>query len=296
MVTDSNHPFSLKIFLPDGTPEGLRILEKSNWTGCGVYFPRPVFPEAKKRDEFFRTGVYILVGASDDKGLPTVYIGQGDVVRDRLDKHYSRKDFWTWCVFFVSKDESLNRAHVQHLEARLIKLATDAKRCLLDNSAAPNPPHLSEADIADVESFLADVLSILPLTGLTVFEKPKRPSRKQRTFLARTKGIEAKGHESPEGFVVREGSLAVSAEVKSIQGYLSSLRRDLLKQGVLEPADDALRFTQDYTFSSPSTAAGVVLARSANGRQEWKTSDGTTLKELQESEVPADTANGDENE
>jgi hypothetical protein len=45
------------------------------------------------------------------------------------------------------------------------------------------------------------------------------------------------------------------------------------------------QFTQDYTFSAPSTAAAVVLGRSANGRVEWKGADGRTLKELQEAEA-----------
>ena len=43
-------------------------------------------------------------------------------------------------------------------------------------------------------------------------------------------------------------------------------------------------FTQDYGFSSPSTAA-VVLARSANGRLEWKAADERTLTEIQETEA-----------
>jgi len=47
------------------------------------------------------------------------------------------------------------------------------------------------------------------------------------------------------------------------------------------------RFTQDYSFSSPSTAAAVVLGRSANGRIEWKDAQGRTLKELQEAEAGA---------
>lgn len=34
------------------------------------------------------------------------------------------------------------------------------------------------------------------------------------------------------------------------------------------------RFSQDYVFSSPSTAAAVVLGRSANGRIEWKDAKG----------------------
>ncbi|MGB6649164.1 MAG: DUF4357 domain-containing protein, partial [Bacteroidota bacterium] len=43
--------------------------------------------------------------------------------------------------------------------------------------------------------------------------------------------------------------------------------------------------TQDYTFASPSTAAGVMLGRSANGRIEWKTADGKTLKSIQDAEA-----------
>ena len=46
-----------------------------------------------------------------------------------------------------------------------------------------------------------------------------------------------------------------------------------------------LRLTQDYVFSSPSTAAMVLLGRTANGRVEWKRSDGTTLKEMQDSAI-----------
>ena len=44
------------------------------------------------------------------------------------------------------------------------------------------------------------------------------------------------------------------------------------------------QFTQGYSFSTTSTAA-VVLARSANGRVEWKAADGRTLKEIQEAEA-----------
>jgi hypothetical protein len=43
-----------------------------------------------------------------------------------------------------------------------------------------------------------------------------------------------------------------------------------------------LFFVQNYEFPSPSTAARVVLGRSANDRTEWQTSDGRTLKKLQE--------------
>ena len=39
-------------------------------------------------------------------------------------------------------------------------------------------------------------------------------------------------------------------------------------------------FSQDVTFTSPSTAASVVLAQSANGRELWRTEgDGRSYNE-----------------
>src|SRR5260370_39532220 len=57
----SNQPrrgFSIRIYLVDGLPDGLRIVEKSNWTGKAVVCPRSRFPDAKSRLEFGRTGGY----------------------------------------------------------------------------------------------------------------------------------------------------------------------------------------------------------------------------------------------
>ena len=46
-----------------------------------------------------------------------------------------------------------------------------------------------------------------------------------------------------------------------------------------------MKFTQDYRFDSPSTAAGVILGRTANGRIEWKDSGGRPLKHIQTDET-----------
>jgi hypothetical protein len=63
------------------------------------------------------------------------------------------------------------------------------------------------------------------------------------------------------------------------------LRQELIDNGVLQADNGNYKFAQDYAFSSPSTAAAVVLGRSANGRIEWKDGQGRTLKELQEREA-----------
>jgi hypothetical protein len=165
-------------------------------------------------------------------------------------------------------------------------LAAEAKRSDIDNGNTPQLPALSEADVADAESFLADVLLCLPVVGVSLFEKAKAAaSTKGGDLLLRAKGIDAHAIDNQEGFVVRAGSTAVKTETASIQVYLAELRRALVDKGVLVDAGELYRLTQDYTFNSPSTAAGVLLGRAANGRTEWKDAQGRTLKELQEAAV-----------
>ena len=94
-------------------------------------------------------------------------------------------------------------------------------------------------------------------------------------------GAEGKGREIKDGFVVLAGSRARAAETKAIHNYLHELRKQLLDKGVLVPDGDHLLFTQDFRFASPSTAAGVLTGRAANGRTAWKTSEGKTLKAIQ---------------
>jgi hypothetical protein len=245
------HPkqgFSVRIFIPDGEPEGLKIVEKSNWTGQGIVFPRSLFADTRQRPELKRTGVYVLWGPSESGQLPRVYIGEGDEVLSRLDQHAKTKDFWTHGAAFTSKDQNLNKAHVQHIESRLLNLASEAKRCEIDNGNMPNPPSLSEADAADAEGFLADVLLCLPVVGVSLFERAKAPGPRSRDLFLKAKGVEA-------------------------------------RKGLLSDDGSMLRLTQDYTFASPSTAAGVLLGRSSNGRTEWKDVKGRTLKEIQEAET-----------
>lgn len=285
----SIRPFSIKIFLPAGDPDGLRLIERSLWTGVGVVFNRSDYKTVAIRPEFQRTGVYVLIGPSEDSSLPTIYVGEGDPVKPRLDSHHSNKDFWTWAIFFTTKDNSLNKAHVQFLESRLHQLAKDAKQSRLDNLLSPTPPTLTEAEQADMEGFLLDMLPIFPLVGLSVLETPE-PRKAERTLLyIESKGIKATGHEDSKGFVVNVGSQIVGTERNSIPEYLKSLRHDLIKQQIIERSGEVYVFKTDYAFNSPSTSAGVVLGGSANGRVEWKTKEGRTLKAVQEAGVSTDS-------
>ncbi len=286
-------PFSLRIFVADGDPDGLRLVDRSNWIGKAVMFPRSLYTQIRNREEFAQTGVYLLLGPRVDGDGDMIYIGEGDPVRPRLEAHYARKDFWTRAVFFVAGPGQLNKAHVQYLEARLVALATSAKRMPLDNGNVPSEPTLSEADKAAMDVFLQNILGMLPVLGIYAFEKSAAGSSQQRNaplFRCKGRGASAKGKDDTQGFVVLAGSLAADNEAPSLKKHaagVSKARAALIESGVLVAEKQGLRFTQDYAFTSPSLASSVVLGRTSNGRRDWKDASGRSLNDLQKAQAEA---------
>lgn len=279
---------TLKIFLADGIAEGLKVIEKSNWVGKCISCSRSQFSKVKDRVEFRKTGVYLIYGLDINSNQPIIYIGEGDPVLQRLEAHDRNKDFWDHLILFTSKDENLNKAHIQYLESRLVEMAQAAKRCRLENGNSPTQPALSESDVADMENFLENMVLIYGVLGLPVFETPKIENRvksngesNEQLFLKGPQA-EAIGYDSIEGFIVLKGAKAKVAEVESLPEAIKIARSQLVSDGLFIQKDNSYELTQDYTFSSPSKASAIFLARSANGRIEWKNKSGKTLKDIQE--------------
>lgn len=167
------NPFTIQIFSTTGDPEGIRVIEKTNWSGAGVVFPREQLSEVIKEEHANRPGVYILVG---DAAEETIYIGEADPVSTRLKQHL-QKD-WSWCVFFVDS-HSLGKTEIQFLESELVRIASECKNSILKNRNIPSKPNMSRQLQAAATVFLNEMLLILPMIGVRAFSRPK----KQRDIL-----------------------------------------------------------------------------------------------------------------
>lgn len=166
--------YTIRLFVPDRDPSTLKIIDKMNWTGIGLEISRYAWSKHKGRKELEQAGIYILFGYQDGDDLPILYIGQGDGVKSRIDSHERNKEFWDKALVFVSSNGGLNRAHITWLEWALIQKANSIGRCKLDNNATPNEPILTESEKADTQEFLNEILSILPLVEIRVFEEAKK--------------------------------------------------------------------------------------------------------------------------
>ncbi len=273
---------SIRIFLVDGQADGVWVVEKSNWTGKALMAPRTRYGDLRSRPDLDRPGIYLLVGPAESGLLATrIYIGETENLPGRLDIHNKNKDFWSRAIVFTSKDSNLNKAHIRYVEARLIGLAKAANRAEIDNGNDPSFPPMSEADTAEAEAFLAEMLLIYPVLGVQVFQKAEeQPSTSVRLHLAGAQA-KAEGAETSEGFVVYAGALARAEAVPSLGYYGTQIREEMVRQELLAAEGHSLRLTQDHFFNSPSMAAMIFLGRQANGRIEWKTATGCTLKDIQ---------------
>ncbi|MDR8014555.1 GIY-YIG nuclease family protein [Ectopseudomonas guguanensis] len=284
---------SIRLFLVDGTPNGLLTAEIMNWTGHVLTGPRSKLAELVQRPECARTGVYFLVGPDPDDSLRTrVYIGESDDVAQRLKTHNrpedaGGKDFWERVCLVTSKDQNLTKAHVKYLESKLIGIAASAGRCVLSNGTAHEYVGLPESDRADMAFFLDQIRTVLPVLGfefLRELSKPPAPviaesvpiiERSPRFRLDIPKfGVTAYAQEIGGEFFVLKGSRTRKQWI-GVDGGYQGLFQQLEADGVLiADGDEHLAFKDDYAFASPSAAAAVVSGRSANGRVVWSV-DGT---------------------
>ena len=277
---------TIKIFLIDGDPNGRMSCELSNWSGKAYKIPRIKIKDCTDRDDLTSTGVYLLFGKDDD-GKDQVYIGEAESILRRLNQQLTSKDFWNEAIVFISKDENLNKAHIKYLENRLHDIAKNANRYKIDNSIIPTQSSISESDRAEMEEFIEYIKMLVNTLGHKVFDEKRefKPKQKQDFFHIRAaRGADGIGEPTSDGFVVFKGSKAAGSTVVSMTSNFIKLRQKLIEEGVILDKGEFLEFPEDYIFSSPSTAASIILGRNANGLTEWKLKNGMTLKEFESNE------------
>lgn len=296
---------TVRVFLADGTSNGILTAEIMNWTGRITVTPRSMLAEFAKRNEASRTGVYILAGEdTDNPDKNVVYIGESDDVLTRLKQHIKdpKKDFWNQTIIITSKDENLTKSHVRYLESRLIQITYQTKSVTISNGTSPDTTQLPEPDTADMEYFLEQIQLLLPVLGFqfasplpTISQTSTIPSSQSNTdstnpiFTMKINDVNAKAQEIGDKFIILKGSFAREKVRKSLKSVYKQKRKELMDKGILVATNDdntKLTFLDDVPLASPSTAACIIGGTSLNGREYWKEQvSQKTYKEWQEAQV-----------
>ncbi len=277
---------TISLFLVDGDPSGITCVYLSSWTGQCIKIPRNLLDRAQSRAEVNCMGIYLLFGISEDNpDERIVYVGEADNVYRRLIQHTNDEDklFWNEAIVFTSKDNFLTKGHVKYLEHELIVMAKKNSVYTVNNKNSATKSALPEMVVCDVEAYLDNIKIILPALGYDLLtEAYHRNKEDTKIYYFEQSGVNAKGISTNTGFTVLKGS-EVSSTVKDSLSIGYKNRRDILfDKKIIKPVNGKLVFTKDYDFSSPSTAAALIVGYAINGRQYWKDANGKSLKDNEE--------------
>lgn len=283
-------PKTIQIFLPGGSPTGIRVAEITTRIVQVIDVPRKLLPDFLKMPESAQVGVYYLVAEPEDGSEPQVYIGQTGDLRTRLAEHDGKKVFWERALVLISRTHSLTQTHALFLEWLSIQAARKAERYVDSNGNAGSRPYTPAPMEADCLEIFETGQALLATLGHPLFDAVAPQQTKDTSpadlFYCTSGGASAKGLYTTEGFVVLAGSVGRKEHVPSIMGTSDANFRDkLIAAGVMKVEGDTLIFTKDHLFRSPSMAAVAVLGRTANGWTEWKDKDGKTLDAIKRQSI-----------
>ena len=270
---------TIQIFLPDGNPRSIKIAEITSRTVQAILIPRAKLEEASERKELKNVSIYFLIGSSDEESKSLLYIGEAEDCLTRLKQQNKNKDFWNVAIAIISKTQYFTKTHIKYLESYCFSEAEKASRYKLENTTIPNMPFISESMKADLIDNFDTIKTLVATLGYPIFDQIRKPQRKDLLFC-KGKDAYATGEYTEDGLIVFEGSKCNLKETQSAGPYVKNWREKLIENGILVQDSNILKFLSDHIFSSPSTAAAVVLARRANGWTEWKYKDGKTLDEV----------------
>ncbi len=280
---------SIELFLVNGTADSLITAELSNWNGKAIKIPR-IEVTSCKREDITQAGVYFLFCKEDD-GSDSVYIGEAENVKDRLIQHLrdyqaeKEKYYWSTAVIFVGRD--LNKALIRYLENRFVEIARNSKRYIVLTKNTYRNTVMKESQIAVMEEFIDNVKILINALGYKLLEPfsqvESSASETDDEILYLTSGsAKATGKVTTEGFVVFEDAIVnEKTSTKSLSAGMQKLRQTIIDSDKVQN----WKTTEDILFSSSSAAADFILGYSVSGPQMWKTKDGRTLKDIENSQT-----------
>ncbi|TXG76343.1 DUF4357 domain-containing protein [Patescibacteria group bacterium] len=267
-------PRLIQTYLPDGTLEGIRVIELSDSSIKAFVIPRLQLKSVKVREELLRPSLYFLVSSGDSLG----YIGESENFFHRIKNHDQNKQFWDVAIAIVSTTNNLEKSDVKYLESLAVERAQSGSMTI-ENKTVPIRNNVHEFKLHILQKILDDTQLILTSLGYDILSSP---DIKEDVWYCKSKKTEARAQFRGDKFVVLQGSIIDKSTSPSwaTKWSKSLAEREEIFEKYGRDLGDTVELTENVAFKSPNHAGGFATGHNINAWVTWKDESGQTMDEV----------------
>lgn len=264
------------LYPQDQNAANLKVFQDRTNQIKAFYFTRDYIKEVEQLESGTNYAVYFLFDKTEDEEWTKVYVGQSKNGAYRMQNHNNDKLFWSYCLMFVTDNNSFDTLTIDYLEYYFINKLSNSGKYILENKVMRNKePNVSIYDKPTVHSYIRQIEFLLKAEGINIEEDKVDHSTKYYFSKNRRLRNDAKIFVKDGNFILTEGSL-ITRPIESSKDWsdggkfyhrYNNIINELLKDKKIEVQGDKFRTLINLTFSSPSAVASLISGLAENG---WK--------------------------
>lgn len=236
------------------------------------YFTRDYIKEVENLESGRNYAVYFLFDRTENKELTKVYVGQSTNGAHRMQDHNYNKMFWSFCLMFVTDNNSFDALTIDYLEYHFIGKLEKSGKYILENKAMRRmEPNVSIYDKPTINSYISQIEFLLNAEGINI--KEEKSDNFTRFYYPKNKKHKAKIFVKDGNFILAEGSIvrrpvessANWSDGGSFYNRYNNYIEDYLADNKIKECADNYKALMNLTFTSPSAVASLISGLAENG-------------------------------
>lgn len=276
------------LYFPDAdNASSLRIFQDPTSQIRGFYFTKSQLSKVELLEYANNHAVYFLFSDSDES---SVYVGQTVNGIKRIKSHLREKDFWQFCILFVTDNNSFDKLSIDYLEYYFIQVFSKTQYSLENQDLRSIAPNVNVFNKSTLNSFATQIEFLLKALGISFNPISSVEYEKQEDIeIFKAKAPYNASISLVDGKFILQSNSEIKAPLERTKGwsdggtfYQRSFRRysQLIDSGKAIKIDDkTAKLVDDVEFNSPSTPAELCSGHSQNGWLFWGGLDDKRKKE-----------------
>ncbi|HFU5941374.1 hypothetical protein CU011_2186 [Enterococcus faecium] len=262
---------TITYFYPDAKKAAyLKVFQDRTNQIKGFYFTKEHIKEIEKLDSSTNYAIYFLFDNSDLDNKKT-YIGQSINGVKRIFDHINKKDFWSYCILFVTDNNSFDKLTIDYMEYEFIKRFKKSSFTLMNKDPRTNEPNISMYDKPNILAYINQIEFLLSAEGVSIdtisteqlnerFYYPKNKNYRSRIFVKDGQFVLAKNSE-----LRRPVDSSKNWKTGNFFNRYNNMIDNYIEDGKVIEENGVLRTVINMSFDSPSRVAELISGQSTNG-------------------------------